>query len=185
MSDEELYTDQDADGQQAGGIGLLVSAFASFGSKLDDMSSAIARPTSTPLVKPKVKAANFGAATTGQIVIDDDASPGWYWNVFRVGIFGNDGHTSVPGAIADVFISGTAANVTGAIDFGGQIYSALPIPSIVEDNDGHNPVMQGERVYALVYNVPANQNLVLAVAVYERPIVGNLAMSIPRQVRPS
>jgi len=123
-----------------------------------------ARPIATP----------WGVAGTGTgtltLVVPGRPQAGRMWYVHRVVVLGADGHTGVGGALCDVY-----AGPSISADATSQMYSGLLVPTIVEEGRYHNPVQFGEQVYAIFYNLPANQQVQFAIAVYDYPYASQLA----------
>lgn len=132
----------------------------------------MARPVQ-PIRKNIGVANQPSAAATQTLVIPARPAAGRMWFVHRVVVLGTDGHTSVAGAVADIY-TGPAGNITA--DPTSQIYSGLTLPTIIVEGRHHNPVMYGEQVYALLYGLPAQQVVQFAVGIDEYPAEAMLAM---------
>ena len=127
--------------------------------------------TANPIWKPLGVANTPSAATTQTLIIPQSPAAGRMWFIHRVNVLGADGHTAVAG-VADVYAGpGQEADATA------QLYSGLTIPSIVVEGMDTHPVMPNERVYAIFYNLAAQQQLQFAVAVEEYPYDARLASS--------
>lgn len=103
--------------------------------------------------------------TAVQMIVPQTPAVGRVWVVHTIGIFGTDPHTAVPDCIADVY-----AGPGQEVDFPSVIYSNLSVPTVINEGHWHNPVHAQEQVYALVYDVPAAQQLVFCIGVTEWPV---------------
>ena len=135
--------------------------------KLDDIKTSVDKLGESVHWLQSVGPANTpSAAGTQQLVIPLWPQMGRMWYIHRVVLLGADGHTAVAGALGDVY-GGPAANLTA--DATSQFYSGLAIPSIVVEGRYHNPVQFGERVYVMLYNLPAQQQIQFAIGYEEYP----------------
>lgn len=143
--------------------------------KLDKIHDGVAGLSpAVPIRSAAGVANNPSALATQTLVIPVRPAAGRMWYVHRVVVLGADGHSSVAGAVADIY-AGPAGNQTA--DPTSQLYSALTLPSIIEEGRFHNPVVFGESVYALLYNLPAQQQVQFAIGYYDYPAPSQLAMT--------
>jgi len=173
-----------AEGESGGGIALVLGAFADLGGKVDKMSSRLKMMGESRPIYFRYITSYPGAAAPPQpvvLAIPEAPSPGHMWYVQRVGVFGSDGHTAVPGVLADIFTGpGEQGSVTPGQplhNYTDQIYTGLTVPSIVEEGRFHNPMEPNDQVYASVFGVPANQQIVLAILVADYRIDQQEAMT--------
>jgi hypothetical protein len=157
-------------------MALDLEASVSLGlGKLDDIHKGVSSLTQATPIRSAAGVANVPSALAAQtLVIPIRPAAGRMWYVHRVAILGADGHTSVASAVADIY-AGPAGSLTP--DATSQLYSGLTLPTIVEEGRYHNPVVFGECVYALLYNLPANQVVQFAIGWYDYPFKSVLAAS--------
>lgn len=154
-------------------IDVMFKAWAAHAEAIEKKADTIIRQRPEPLRK-SIGVANTPVASTAAQLLDlGGPAAGRMWFVHRVGILGADGHTAVSGAIADIY---TGPALTA--DATSQIYSGLPIPSIVVEGRHHNPVLYGDGLYVICYNLPANQQLQFTAGIEDYPAPDQLAMSI-------
>lgn len=154
------------------GIAHLLDSFLE---KLGYQLEEYYRPDDKPIHKPVGKSVNTGAAAPASLVIEIDTVPaaGRTWYISRFAILGTDGHTSVAGAVADVY-----AGPGQEVDPQSQIYSGLTIPTIIEEGRFHNPMHQNDHIYAIVYGAPNNQQITIAALVNDYPTDAVEAMGV-------
>jgi hypothetical protein len=142
--------------------------------KLDAINDGIKALREDEAIHKSLGVSNTPSALTTQtLVIPQRPAAGKMWFVRRVVILGADGHTSVANAVADIY-GGPAGNQTA--DPTSQIYAGLTLPTIIVEGRFHNPVVFGETVYALLYNLPAQQVVQFAIAVDEYQVKSVMAM---------
>jgi hypothetical protein len=90
---------------------------------------------------------------------------GRMWVLRSVGVFGNDTHTSVAGATADLF-AGSMQDENSS-DFTSCFASAVTIPYVNTYGNRHVCLYPGENLYALVTGATTGQNLVIVGVVDE------------------
>jgi hypothetical protein len=117
--------------------------------------------------------ANVPSAATAQVLNLGGPAAGRMWFVHRVAILGADGHTAVSGAIADIY-TGTSL----LADASSEIYAGLPIPSIIIEGRHHNPVLFGEKLYVMLYTLPAQQIVQFSAGIEDYPAPDQLAMRV-------
>jgi len=154
-------------------IDAAISLFATKADSIDKTCQSILKASVKP-IRTVWGVSNTPSALTTQTLIGPGPAAGRMWFVHRVVVLGADGHTAVSSALADVY----AGPGDGGVDATSQIYSGLTIPSIIEEGRYHNPVIYGERVYAIFYNLPANQLLQFAFGVYDFPAPAEMTMSV-------
>lgn len=156
-------------------MALDIEATVSLGmGKLDDIHKGIDGLRAKPLIKKAGTANSPSAATSQTLIIPQYPAAGRLWYVSRVVLIGADGHSAVPGAVADVYAGPSPGNT----DAPSQMYSGLFIPTIIEEGRFHNPVMHGEIVYVILTGLPAQQQVQFAIGYYEFPVQAVVAMGI-------
>lgn len=113
------------------------------------------------------------AATTTQLMVLGGPASGRMWFIHRVGILGGDNHTAVAGAVVEIYAGpGQEADATALL------YTGLSVPSLIVEGRNHNPVQYGERLYALIYNPPANQQFQFVAGIEDYPALSTTSMKI-------
>jgi hypothetical protein len=178
MSDNsDLNTDLSME-EGGGGFGLAVALGAYISTQTDTLKAELAKANPLPL-----RSTAWGTAivVSGQsptlVTLTNTLGPakGRAWNLRSVGLYGNDGHTSVAAAIAE-FYSGDIPDAGGA---------SMPLQGALLDAIGPNGVQgvavpyfftlpnkalwvsEGESVYALVYGAVAPGQQLVLIANYE------------------
>lgn len=143
--------------------------------KMDEIHKGIKEFHADNAIHKNLGVSNIPSALATQtLVIPQRPAAGKMWFVRRVAVLGADGHTSVASAVADIY-AGPAGNQTA--DPTSQIYSGLTLPTIIVEGRYHNPVLFGETVYALLYNLPAQQVVQFTISVDEYKASSMLAMA--------
>jgi hypothetical protein len=153
-------------------IDVAFSAWAKHTENLEKGIKALSPPR--PIRKNVGVANTPSALTTQTLIIPQSPASGRMWFIHRVAILGADGHTSVAGAVADIY---TGPNEALA-DATSEIYAGLTLPTIIVEGRHHNPVLHGELVYAIVYGLPAQQQVQFAVGIDEYPVDAMIAMTM-------
>ena len=137
-------------------------AFGELNKRIDTFLSTYKNPVHKQI---GASGTSTGPGNVMTLIANDNPSAGKAWFVARFFIRGTDGHTAVGGAIADVYAGpGEEDNALA------QIYSGISIPFLAEEGRFHNPMHQNDQLYALIYNVPAAQNITMAATVWEYPV---------------
>jgi len=151
----------------------MFKAWADHAAVLEKKADTIIRQRPEPLRK-SIGTSLLSGTGPSTVTLDlGGPAAGRMWFVHRVGILGADGHTAVAGAIADIY-TGPALGT----DATSEIYAGLSVPSIVVEGRHHNPVLYGDGLYVIVYNVPTNQLLQFTAGIEDYPAPDQLAMSI-------
>lgn len=119
-----------------------------------------------PIHRPVVGSLT-GVTGSQTLITNDSVDAGRVWNVLKIGIFGNDGHTVLASAIADIY---AAAGSPELPDFSAQLVSGSAIPNIIFIPEKMEWMHYGESIIALLYALPANSNVSLIAKIADYPI---------------
>jgi len=168
-------------GAEVGPFEFAVGALADIKSTISDTAAKTSKSLMAELHRQPLHLP-FGTSYPGaasppsplSLIIPHFPATGRMWYVTRFAITGSDGHTAVSGAVADIYMGPGQGNV----DPLSQVYSGLVIPTIIEEGRYHNPMHSNGRVYAVIYNLPANQPITISVLAAEYPVAASESMSI-------
>lgn len=148
-------------------IELAFDAFLNKADKIVEQQAILVKRSQKPLhyrVFGTVTSAAGGAAS---ISSNSSPSAGRVWNILRFSLYGNDGHTLLTGAIADVY----AASSTLAVpDFSAQVLSGLAVPSTTYPPEEAEWIHYGEELIVLLYALPAASTVTFVAQVADYPI---------------
>ena len=152
-------------------IDAAISLWAEHTDKVTKKLDKLA-PPAKPVWKPLIVANTPSTLLTQTLILPQSPAAGRMWFVHRIGVFGPDGHTAAAG-VADIY-----AGPGQEVDPAAQLYSGLTIPTIIVEGMQTNPVLPNERLYAIFYNLTANQQLQFAVLAEEYPMDAQMATRI-------
>lgn len=152
-------------------IDAAISLWAEHTEKVNKKLDTL-KPPAKPLWKPLGVANSPSTLSTQTLILPQGPAAGRMWFIHRVGVFGADGHTAAAGVV-DVY-----AGPGQEADPAAQLYSGLTLPTIIVEGMQTNPVLPNERIYAIFYNLSANQQVQFAVLAEEYPMEAQMTTGI-------